>query len=204
MKSQCKKYRNNLNVNVVLILVVPILFILMASFGYASINSTIYTIATLQSPEYDIKITDCQVEFYNGLCYEIFYNENSVSFNDSNVFPGWELILNLTILNTLDSWVCKLQYTIFYWNETANDWIATDETELLNLFKLQYETAFYNATGDIITENPELNIGEIVYKMEHLKFVATPEEYENLLLKEVILKIEVLATYPDPPFDGGE
>ena len=204
MKNLRKRRKNNLSVNVALSLILPMLFMLIASFGYASLNSTIYTVAYLESPNYDIEITNCNVESYNGLYYEIFYNENEVSFNDSNIFPGWELILNITIHNKADSWVCKLTYTIYYWNETLNTWVITDPNTLLNLFRMEYQTTFYNSTGDIITGNPELYPCQSVYKVDHLKFVASNEEYQELLFQTLQIKIEVLATYPDPIPEGGE
>ena len=203
MKSRYKRRGNNLSVNVALALILPMLFILIVSFGYASINDSVYAIASLENPDYDIEITNCRVEFYNGLYYQIFYNQNGVSFNDSNVFPGWELILNITIHNTADSWVCKLTYNVSYWNETANNWILTDQAGLLNLFKIEYETKFYNTSGQIIIGDPELFPEQSVYKVEHLKFVATNEEYQELLFEKFLIKIEVFPTYPDPPFDGG-
>lgn len=204
MKSRYKRRGNNLSVNVALALILPMLFILIVSFGYASINDSVYTIASLENPDYDIEITNCRVEKYNGLYPQIFWNKNGVSFNDSNIFPGWELVLNITIHNKADSWVCKLIYNVSYWNEIANNWIVTDQAGLLNLFKIEYETAFYNITsGEIIIGNPELFPEQSVYEVVHLKFVATNEEYQELLFEKFLIKIEVSTTYPDPPFDGG-
>jgi len=185
-------------------LIVPMLFIIIGSFGYASLNNTVYTIASLESADYHIEIAAYRIEFYNGLHYQIFCDNTRLSFNDSGIFPGWELIINITIRNMPDSWVCKLNYTISYLNKTTNQWIITNPATLLNLFKIEYESQFYNSTGDIIIGEPELFINESVYKIEHLKFVATPEEFENLLFEELQIKIEIFPNHPDPPTDGGE
>ena len=181
-------------------LIVPMLLISIGSFGYATLNSSINTIAELENADYDIEITNCRVESYHGVCYQLFWDENQISFNDSNIFPDWELILNITIHNKANSWVCKINYTISYWNETAGNWIITDENGLLNLFKLEYETKFYNATtGAVIIGDPEVLPCHSIYKIERLKFVATDQEFEELLGKTFDIKIEVCGTYPDPP-----
>jgi len=180
------------------------LMISIGGFGYASFNDSVYTIASFSSPDYDIEITACQVEAYNGFCYQLFWDQNGVSFNDSNIFPGWELVINATIHNKADSWVCKLNYTIFYWDETAVNWIATDEAGLLNLFRIEYETKFYNeTTGVVIVGDPELLPCQSVFQIESLKFVASDEEFEELLCETFSIKIEVAGTYPDPPEGGG-
>jgi hypothetical protein len=179
------------------------LMICIGSFGYASFNGSIYTIASLSSPDYDIEITACRIEAYNGINCQLFWDQNGVSFNDSNVFPGWELIINTTIHNKADSWVCKLNYTIFYWDEVTVNWIIIDEAELLSLFRIEYETEFYNeTTGLIIVGDPELRPCQSVHQIERLTFVASDEEYEAFLGEIFDIKIEVYGTYPDPP-EGG-
>jgi hypothetical protein len=179
------------------------LLISIASFGYATLDDSIYAIADLQNADYDIEITNCRVEAYNGFGYQLFWDMNGISFNDSYILPGWELVINATIHNKDASWVCKLNYTISYWNETDGKWTATDEAGLLKLFKIQYETEFRNITnGEIIDGNPELFPNDSVLKIEHLEFVASPEEFEELSCKTFLLQIEVAATYPDPPAGG--
>lgn len=173
------------------------LLITIASLGYAALNDSVDTIVDLQNAEYAIEITDCRVEAYNGLCYQLFWDEHGVSFNDSNIFPGWELVINITIHNIAD--LCQLNYTIYYWDGTA--WIDTDEAELLSLFRIKYETKFYNATsgpdfGAEIQGNPVLDFCESVFKVEHLEFVASTDEFENLLGETFQIKIVVQAVPP--------
>jgi hypothetical protein len=177
----------------------------MGSFGYALLDDSINTIAELEAADYHIEITNCIVKSYNGIgLHQFFWDPTTISFNDSNIFPGWELILNLTIHNTADSWICKLNYTIFYWNETSSIWIPTDENGLKDLFKLEYETKFYNVTtGELIIGDPELWPDQSVFNIERLTFVANQQEFEGLLGKTFEVKIEIYGTYPDPdPLEG--
>jgi hypothetical protein len=176
------------------------LLISIASFTYASLSETVNTVADLASADYAIEITGCRVEKYNGLGYDLYYDTKQVSFNDSCIFPGWELVINVTIHNKPDeSWICKLNYTISYWNETIGDWIVTDHDDLLNRFRLDYETGFYNATsGEPIVGDPLLLPDESVFNMEHFTFVASNAEFEKMLDETFIIKVDVMANYPDP------
>jgi hypothetical protein len=179
----------------------------MGGFGYAVFDDSINTIAELEAADYHIEVTDAKVISYNGFgVHQFFWDSATVSFNDSSIFPGWELILNVTIHNTPDSWIAKVNYTIFYWNETSGTWIPTDENGLLDLFKLEYETKFYNiTTGELIPGDPELWPDQSIFNIERLKFVATDEEFQALLGHTFEVKIEVYGTYPDPdPLEGSE
>jgi hypothetical protein len=179
----------------------------MGGFGYAVFDDSINTIAELEAADYHIEVTDAKVISYNGFgVHQFFWDSATVSFNDSSIFPDWELILNVTIHNTPDSWIAKVNYTIFYWNETSGTWIPTDENGLLDLFKLEYETKFYNiTTGELIPGDPELWPDQSIFNIERLKFVATDEEFQALLGHTFEVKIEVYGTYPDPdPLEGSE
>jgi hypothetical protein len=185
----------------------PILLISMGGFGYALLDDSINTIAELEAADYHIEITNCTVKSYNGfgLC-QFFWDAFTVSFNDSNIFPGWEIVLNLTIYNTPDSWIAKVNYTIFYLNQTTGTWTPTDKNELLTLFKLEFENKFYNVTtGEEIVGDPELWPDQTVFNIERLKFVANSQEYEELHGQTFTVKVEIYGTYPDPdPLEGEE
>jgi hypothetical protein len=185
-------------------IIVPMLLMSIASFTYASLSETVNTVADLASADYAIEITGCRVEYYNGLGYDLYYDTKQVSFNDSCIFPGWELIINVTIHNEPTSWICKLNYSISYWNETIGDWVVTDHNDLLNRFRLDYETGFYNATtGEPIVGDPLLLPDESVFKVEHLTFVASNDEFNKMMDETFSIKVDVMANYPDPIDSGG-
>lgn len=205
MNRRYKRNRNSSSISIVATVIVPMLLISIAGFGYATYNESVYTIASLESAVYAIEmIPPCNVEFYNGLGYELFCDEHEVSFNDSCIFPGWELILNITIRNVGDT-VCSLNYTISYWNESTNNWKLTDENGLLTLFKIEYNSYYCNeTTGDPIVGAPEIIPLDSVFKIEHLKFVASEQQFQELLGETFLIKIEVHATHPAPdPLEGG-
>jgi len=206
MKRPYRRHKDNVSVKVVVALIVPMLLISIGGFGYAQLGDSINTIADLENAEYNIEITDCKVVAYNGFCYQLFWDQREVSFNDSGIFPEWNIVLNTTIHNRNDSWVCKLTYTISYWNETLSDWVVTNPEELKNLFRLEYKSEFYNATsGELIVGDPELLPCQSVFKIEQLTFIASEPEFEQMLDETFHIKIEVVATYPDPdPLEGGE
>lgn len=204
MNRRYKRNRNNPSVSIVATIIVPMLLMSIAGFGYATFNESVYTLASLESAVYAIEITNCRVEFCNGLCYQLIWNEHGVSFNDSGIFPTWELILNMTIYNVGDA-TCSLNSTISYWNETLSSWLFTDENGLHTLFKLEYESYYCNeTTGDPIAGAPELFPNRSVFKIEHLTFVASEVEFEEMLGETFLIKIEVKATDPPPdPLEGG-
>lgn len=187
-----------MKVYVITVLIVPILLVAIASMGCAAFTDSVYTIASFSNADYEIEITDCQVVEYNGFGYDLYWDSEEVSFNDTLVFPGWELKLKTTIHNKATSWVCRLNYTIYYWNKTTSKWETTDETGLLNKFRIQYDTKFYNTTtGEEIPGEPHLLPCQSVHKIEHLFFDG--QNYEELRGKTFLIKIKVIATYPNSP-----
>lgn len=178
------------------------LLISIGSLGYASLNGTVTAIACLENANYQIKIAECCIVDYKGFGPEISCNEREVNFNDT-IFPGWELKLNTTIHNNVtESTICKLNCTISYWNETIG-WVVTDESELFELFKIQYSGVFYNATtNDPIEGDPILTQCESVFHIDHFIFDPTLEEYEEMLCQTFLIRIQIFTNPPNDP-EGG-
>lgn len=183
------------------------LIITIAGFGYATFNDSINTIAELSNADYSIEITDCQVVKYNGIAYQLFWDQTGVSFNDSDLFPGWELIINTTIHNKAEdqSWVCVIYYTLHYWNNTINDWTLTNEAELQQLFGISYTGEFYLDAGwtTLMPPNYEIQPNQNVYHKE--QFVYDGTQNPQLADPNFAIKVTVYATYPqvDEGLGGG-
>jgi len=61
------------------------------------------------------------------------------------IFPEWHLNLTVDIHNILNSIPVRLDRTIYYF-DSSNNQVETDEAGLLNLFRIRYFDAWYNAT----------------------------------------------------------
>ena len=195
------------NVQIITAIIVPMLLIAVGNLGYAALTDKITTVADLQLVNYDIEIIDCRILYYNGYKSDpLTWTEDNVFFFDNLLFSGWELTILTTIHNKAEeiSWICVLNYTIYYWNTTTNDWTLTDETELQNLFGITYTGEFYldEECTDPMPPDYELPPCNSVYHREHLTFngLETPE-IENL---NFTLRVSVCATYPSINESGGK
>jgi hypothetical protein len=120
------------------------------------------------------------------------------------IFPHWYLNLTVDIHNTLESIPVRLNRTIFYFNDTINDWAETDILGLYDLFKIKYFDAWYNATtGDPITDISTHDIYpcQTVKTLECLKFDG--QEYPELQDQTFSFLVVITATYPETNGNGG-
>lgn len=203
-----KRNHGKKNIQVTALLVVPLLFIILGSLGYAAWTDQITTTATLDSVDYQIEILDCWVQHYNGLGYTLFWEQGGkeIAFADEAIFPGWNLTLITKVHNKglLDSWYAVINFTLYYQDEQTGDWIECTETELYNLFRIQYTGGFYLDSGpdgiwctpDDTPMPPEYQITPCtsVYNIQNLFFDA--QNHPELLGKTFNIKSVLTATYP--------
>jgi len=215
-----RRKEGNNYVRVTTVLLVPMLLITIASVGYAALILTdkVFVGANLSNANYCIEITDCTEEYYNGYAgsSRLYRDNRKVIFNDGSIFPGWELVLVTKIHNKIDSWLANFTYIISYSEDEGVTWIKCNETELYNLFGINYTDGFYLGPGpDGIWDTPEHPSNDDVplpetyymypcnstYKKEHLIFDPNdPNLLEQLEDKWIMIKITIVATYPDDPF----
>jgi len=118
----------------------------LSSFGYATYPANVSALASFDSGEEDISITDCIVISYNGFIIppKIDWNETDIVFEDDLLYPGWQLKLLTEITNTGTIRV-QIWAEISYWDGAS--WIPINEHDLLTLFRIDYTNGFYNDTG---------------------------------------------------------
>jgi hypothetical protein len=202
-----KHHSRSRNVQVITVLVLPLLFIILGSLGYAAWSDTISTTATFTSATYDVEILDCWKQEYNGqgctLIWEV--GGKDISFTDEALFPGWQLTLFTKIHNKdqSQSWVAVINYTLYYSDDGVN-WIQCNETELYNQYRIQYTGGFYLDPGPDGTWNtpddtpmpPDYTIDPCtcVYNKQNLFFDA--QDHPELSGKSFSIKVVITATYP--------
>ncbi len=184
------------------------LLIILGSLGYAAWTDQITTIANLTAADYQIEILDCWIQEYNGQGCELLWEigGKEVSFTDETLFPGWNLTLFTKIHNKdiSQSWVIKINYTLYYLEEETQNWIKCTETELFNLFRINYTGEFYLDPGDDgiwctpddvpMPPNYGINPCNSVYSKQHLFFNA--QDSPELSNKSFNVKVVITATYP--------
>lgn len=114
------------------------------------------------------------------------------------IFPDWYLNLTVDIHNTLESIPVQLNRTIYYFNNTLNDWDETDVPGLYDLFKIKYFDAWYNATtGQLIPDITTYDIwpGKTVTTLESLTFDG--QDYQKELQGQTFCILVVIKA--DPP-----
>lgn len=181
----------------------PMLFILSSSFGYAQWADHVTTTAHLSSGTEDILITH-----YNATSNSesvdiiIALDQKSITIEEPLLFPGWQLNLTIEIHNngTLALWMSsKIQCD----NENIT------ETQLLNLFRIDYTDGFYLEPGPDNTwftaddePVPDLTIWQLLpndnwYKLEGLFFDA--QEYPELEGESVTFQIAIYGSFTGGP-----
>jgi len=165
------------------------LLIPLSAFGYAQWNDTLTVISYMQAGTESIAITGCEVTQYNGYGeYVLSWNEGTIYFEDTNLFPGWELELRAEIHN--DGTIpVHVSYQIYYsWDQTT--WTPTDVAGLYNEFRIVYTDGFYNVTtGEQWDTTQYLWPCKAVYKKEHLLFDA--QDCPDLQDKTFTIKVEI-------------
>ena len=175
----------------------------MGSFAYAAWTSQVTTFATLNAADPDIEILNCWVQQYNGQGYSLFFTTETVTFSDLALFPGWTITIITQIHNTAGSYAVEINYTLYY-SYDGIGWTRTDETELLNRFRIVYKDGFYWSPGaDGIWCTPddepflpgdELWPCQSVYKIETLFFDA--QDHPELQDTQFHIMVKITATYP--------
>jgi len=197
------------NVQVITILVVPLLFIILGSIGYAAWSDTLSTTAELTNADYDIEIINCWIQESNSQGCTLIWEKGGVqiSFTDEGLFPGWQLTLFTQVHNKgqNDSWVGVINYTIYYQDEETLNWVQCNETDLYNLFRIRYTGGFYlnNGTDGIwntLDDTPMPTEYQIipctcVYNKQTLFFDA--QDRPDLMDKTFNIQVVLTVTYPN-------
>jgi len=190
-----EKHAKKTNTRAVALLLIPILAIALGGLGYIVLSGQVASISETE----DIAITGYTTVFYNGLGYDLDWDANTLWFNDTLLFPGWELKLVLNITNVGTASV-NLSYRIDYWNDV--DWTETDEAGLLSMFGLVYTDGFYLGPGpdeiwntpDDVPMPPEYAVAseQTVYKVEHLLIDA--QDRPELQDQTFMLQVEIMGS----------
>ena len=167
----------------------------LMGFGYAQWSNTLTVISYMQAGTESIRIAGCEVTYYKGYGdYKLEWTEDTLSFEDTNLSPGWELELKVAIHN--DGTVpVYLSYQILYsWDQT--NWIQVvdpnDPKELYNEFRIVYTDGLYNEAGIPWDPNLELWPCEIVSMIEHLLFDA--QDRPDLQDKTFTIRVEIMGS----------
>lgn len=171
------------------------LLITLSSFGYAQYSNTLTTIANLDNAEEDMRITAYEVAYYNGygtLDISIAADEKSIDIEDTLLFPEWELKLVIEIHNHGTA-------PLYLSSEIKHNDVTIPETDLLNLFRIDYTDGFYDNPGpdgqwffeydEPFDLSLQLFPCDYVYKLEHLIFDAQdfPELQSQSFTFQVII-----------------
>lgn len=169
----------------------PLLLVLLSALGYAAWNDQLTSTVSLNAGIEDIQIQSATVTEYNGFGYELTWTIDSLYFNDTNIFPGWELNISTEIINKGNIPV-KLYYTLLYSQDGGATWTPTDATGLFTNFGLVYTDGFYNATTLEHLTPGEFWLwpNKFVLKIEHLFFDAQdrPELQSQAFLFKVVVE----------------
>ena len=214
--------KKRINVSVAAALILPLLLISIGSTAYAEFIMSAQLICTtnITSGSAAIEITGWQIKSTNtidangnGIILDDELKIESVTDGNGKViglnitanpiFPGWYLNLTVDIHNTLESIPVNLNRTIYYFNSTINDWVETDEAGLLNLFRLRYFDAWYNATGHLIPEITTYDLWpcKTVTTLESLTFDG--QDYPELQGQTFCFLVVITPTYPSGNGNGG-
>ena len=175
------------------------LLITLSSFGYAQWSNSVTTTAYLASGTEDIRITNYDVVYYNGQGIDITIapNQKSITIEDTLLFPGWELKLALEIHNAGN-------LALHVSPEIQYDGVTITETQLLDLFRINYTDGFYlnpGTDGQWFTGDDEpvpdltewqLWPGDNWYKLEHLIFDA--QDYPELQGQSFTFQVVIYGT----------
>jgi len=210
-----RRQEKRVNVCVTAALILPMLLISIGSTVYAHFVMSAQLVGTVNvtSGSVVIEITGWAIESTNT----IDANDNSIILGDelkiqgvtdgdsqviglnitvNPIFPDWYLNLTVNIHNTLDSIPVRLNRAIYYYDSNNNQ-IQTDEAGLLNLFRIKYFDAWYNATtGDPIADITTYDIWpcKTVTTLESLTFDG--QNYPELQGQTFCFLVVVTATYP--------
>ena len=171
------------------------LLIPLFAFGYAQWNDTLTVVSYMRAGTESIRITSYNVTYYNGYGnYTLYLEEDTLYFNETNLFPGWELKLEVVIHNN-GTIPVNISYNIYYsWDQ--NNWVKVedpqDPKELYDEFGIVYTDGLYNETGEPWDPSQYLWPCETVYKIEHLLFDA--QDRPDLQGKTFTIKVEIIGT----------
>ena len=171
------------------------LLIPLVAFGYAQWNDSLTVISYMRAGDESIRITGCEVTGYKGFGeYILDWDEDTVYFEDNDLFPGWKLELEVIIHN--DGTIpVYLRYEILYsWDQI--DWVQVedpeDPKELYNEFRIVYTDGFLDEEREPWDPTQYLWPCETVYKVERLLFDA--QDRPDLQDKTFTIKVEIIGT----------
>jgi hypothetical protein len=223
MKRQRRYTERKGSICVAAALILPVLLMSLGGIAYANFASSSQLIcsANINSGSPAIEIAGWIIQSTNT----IDANGNSVVIGDElkiesvidgegkvkglnitadPIVPDWYLDLTVDILNMLESIPVRLNRTIFYFNETINDWVETDIPGLHDFCGIAYSDAWYNATsGDPI---PDITTHD-VYPCQTVRILESlslaGEDYLEVQGQAFSFLIVITATYPETNGNGG-
>jgi len=175
-------------------LLAPLMFIPLVGFGYAKWTNTITVVSYMQSGDESIRITRYSVTYYNGYGdFKLEGTEDTIFFEDNNIFPGWELELLVEIHN--DGTVpVYISYQIYYWDRDQTDWVQVSDPpmELYDKFRIVYTDWLHDEVGE--PWDPEIYLWpcETVSKIERILFDA--QDRPDLQDETFTIKVEILGS----------
>ncbi|MEM3459018.1 MAG: hypothetical protein QXN36_00305 [Candidatus Bathyarchaeia archaeon] len=201
-------HNSNRNIQVIILLVIPLMLIILGSLGYAAWTDQITTTAELEAAEYNIEIINVWIQHYNGLGCQLLWEEGGkdISFTDEALFPGWNLTLISQIHNKAitESWVATVNYTLYYEDPQTGNWIECTEQDLYALFRIKYTGAFYldpgpDQTWDTPDDTPmppdyQWIPCTQIYNKQNLYFDA--QDRPDLAGTSFSIRVAIIATYP--------
>jgi len=180
-------------------LLVPLLLITLSSFGYAQWSNSVTTTALLSSGTEDIEITNYNIVYYNGYGIDITIadDQESMTIEDTLLFPEWELKLAIEIHNPAEAGNLPLYIS----SEIQHNGETITATELQDLFGIIYTDGFY-LDPDLTEPVPDLTIWQLLpgdswYKLEHLIFDA--QERPELQGQSFTFQVVISGTFVGDP-----
>ena len=164
----------------------------LMGFGYAQWSNTLTVVSIMQAGTESIRIAGCEVTYYNGYGDNTLeWDEDTVYFEYTNLFPGWELEIVVEIQNDGTIPVYLTNEIFYSWDE--ENWVRVENPEeLYNEFRIVYTDALYNKEDELWDTNGRFWPLGTVYKVAHLLFDA--QDRPDLQDKTFTIKIEIIGT----------
>ena len=199
MKPHSHRRPDNNKGRILSALLAPLLLITLSSFGYAQWSNSVTTTALLMSGTEDIEIADYDIVYYNGYGIDITIadDQESMTIEDTLLFPEWELKLAIEIHNPAEAGNLPLYIS----SEIQHNGETITATELQVLFGIIYTDGLY-LDPDLTEPVPDITIWQLLpgdswYKLEHLIFDA--QERPELQDQSFTFQVVIYGTFVGEP-----